>query len=160
MIVQRRAARALLIADRSVLLIKGFDPGRADAAPWWLTPGGGADEGESLEDAAVREVFEETGLRITPDQLGPIVATRTADFEFDGRQYHQTECFFAVPVESFTPHPDGWDDDERRMLLEQRWWSIDALAATDETVYPIELVPLVRAVLAGEVAQPIELSGD
>ncbi len=160
MVVKRRAARVLILADDSVLLIKGFDPARGDTAAWWLTPGGGRDDGESLEEAAVREVFEETGLRVSVDDIGPVVATRVADFEFDGRQYHQEEAFFAVTVDAFTPHGDGWDEVEQRMLLEHRWWTVEELAATDETVYPVEIVALLRAVFAGDITEPIELSGD
>ncbi len=35
----------------------------------WVFPGGVAEEGESLRDAAVREAFEEAGLRLDPDTL-------------------------------------------------------------------------------------------
>ena len=72
MVIERQAARTLLIADGSVLLIKGCDPARPEAGTWWLTPGGGIDDGESLEVAAVREVLEETGLQLAPDELGPV----------------------------------------------------------------------------------------
>ena len=97
----------LLLADRSVLLIQGVDPGRPGEGRWWLTPGGGVDGRESLEAAAVREVLEETGFRLDAGGLGPVVATRVANFEFDRRQYRQSEYFFAVEVPAFTPRNDG-----------------------------------------------------
>jgi 8-oxo-dGTP pyrophosphatase MutT (NUDIX family) len=158
-VIERRAARVLLLAERSVLLIKGFDPGRPDAGTWWLTPGGGVDDGESIETAAVREVFEETGLQLDPDELGPVVATRVADFEFERRQYRQTEYFFTVEVASFTPRDHGWDDLERRSLLDQRWWTVDELRTTDATVYPNEIADLVQAVLDRTISDAIRLSG-
>jgi 8-oxo-dGTP pyrophosphatase MutT (NUDIX family) len=149
----------LLLAERSVLLIKGIDPGRPDAGSWWLTPGGGVDDGESIEGAAVREVHEETGLRLDPAELGQVVATRVADFEFERRQFRQTEYFFAVKVTSFTPLDHGWDDLERRSLLDHRWWSADELRASSATVYPSELADLVDAVLDRKVTDVIRLSG-
>jgi 8-oxo-dGTP pyrophosphatase MutT (NUDIX family) len=158
-VIERRAARVLLLAERSVLLIKGFDPGRPDAGTWWLTPGGGVDDGESIETAAVREVLEETGLQLDPDELGPVVATRVADFEFERRQYRQTEYFFTVEVASFTPRDHGWDDLERRSLLDQRWWTVDELRTTDATVYPNEIADLVQAVLDRTISDAIRLSG-
>jgi 8-oxo-dGTP pyrophosphatase MutT (NUDIX family) len=160
MVIERRAARALLIADRSVLLINGRDPARPERGTWWLTPGGGLEAGESLEVAVAREILEETGLDVTPDRVGGVVATRVAYFEFDERSFRQHESFFAIRVAPFTPTDRGWDDLERRELIAHRWWTLDELVATDEVLYPRELVTLVRAVLDGHVDQPLELSGD
>lgn len=142
-----------------MLLIKGCDPARPEAGMWWLTPGGGIDDDESLEIAAAREVLEETGFRLVPDQLGPVVATRVAEFEFDEREFRQTEWFFAVRVPRFSPRVDGWDAIEQRALLDHRWWTVEELATTDEAVYPIELAEVVHAVLDGSISAPIELSG-
>jgi 8-oxo-dGTP pyrophosphatase MutT (NUDIX family) len=142
-----------------VLLIKGCDPARPKAGSWWLTPGGGVEDGESIEVAAVREVLEETGLLLPPDRLGPVVATRVAEFDFDDRSYRQTECFFAVEVAPFDPHGEGWDDIERRALIDHRWWTLEELRTTEQSVYPIELAQIVEAVLNGRVGHPMRLSG-
>lgn len=157
MVRERNAARVVLVADGRVLLQHGFDPGRSEAGTWWITPGGGVNEGESVEDAAVREVLEETGLHLSPAQLGPVMATRVAYFDFDGRRFRQSESFFAVHVETFTPEHHGWDEVEQRALLDHRWWSVPELRATDETVYPSELADVVQAVIDGTLSRPIRL---
>ena len=155
--IERRAARVVLLApDGRVLLQHGFDPGRPKDGTWWLTPGGGLNDGESIEDAAVREVREETGLRLGPQQLGAVVATRVCMFPFEGRRYHQSESFFAAHVEPFTPQHHGWDEVEQRALLDHRWWSIDELRATDEAVYPRELADLVEAILGESLVEPMQ----
>jgi 8-oxo-dGTP pyrophosphatase MutT (NUDIX family) len=158
-VIDRRAVRALLIVDQSVLLIRGHDPARPEAGPWWLTPGGGIESGETIESALAREILEETGLRLVAGQLGPVVATRVAAFEFENRRYHQEETFFAMRVNAFTPSSAGWDDAEHRSLLEYRWWDIEALATTEEPVYPSELAQVLRAVLERTMSEPIELGG-
>jgi 8-oxo-dGTP pyrophosphatase MutT (NUDIX family) len=160
MFQERNAARVVLVADGRVLLQHGFDPGRPEAGTWWLTPGGGLNDGESVEEGAVREVLEETGLRLSPVQLGPVIATRVASFEFERRQFRQSESFFAVNVEAFTPQHHGWDQVEQRALLDHRWWTVDELRTTDETVYPSELADVVQALLDGTLTTPIRLSGD
>ena len=159
MVIERRAARALLIADGSVLLIKGCDPARPEPGDWWLTPGGGIEDDESIEAAIVREILEETGLHLTAERLGPVVATRTAEFEFDNRSFRQTESFFAIEVETFAPHAEGWDSIEQRALLAHRWWTLEELRTTEEQLYPREIADLLEAVLARSVTSPIRLSG-
>jgi 8-oxo-dGTP pyrophosphatase MutT (NUDIX family) len=159
MTIERRAARALLISDGALLLIQGCDPARPEAGTWWLTPGGGIDDGESREDAVVREGLEETGLALRADDFGPVVATRVADFEFAGDAYHQSEWFFAAEVERFEPHGAGWEPIEHLALLAYKWWTLAELETSVDVVYPAEIATVLRAVLAGLVTDPIVLSG-
>ncbi len=160
MVIERQAARALLIAGRSVLLIQGRDPARPERGTWWLTPGGGIEAGESLEAAVTREILEETGLAVAAGDVGTVVATRVAHFDFDERTFRQHESFFAVLVAPFTPTDKGWDDLERRELITHRWWTLDELTATAEIVYPSELAALMHAVLDSVIDSPMQLRGD
>ena len=52
---------ALVIKDETVLLVKR---GKAPSAGKWAIPGGSVELGETLQQAAEREIFEETGIRI------------------------------------------------------------------------------------------------
>jgi 8-oxo-dGTP pyrophosphatase MutT (NUDIX family) len=59
-----RRVRVMVLAEGRVLLQRSsFGPQR------WSLPGGGVEKGESLQLAALREVFEETSIRITESQL-------------------------------------------------------------------------------------------
>lgn len=49
---------AIFNEERKVLLTRRQDNGQ------WCLPGGRMESGESVEEAIVREVFEETGLRV------------------------------------------------------------------------------------------------
>jgi hypothetical protein len=52
----------------------------------------------------------------------------------------------------------GQDEDERRELLDSRWWAAAELEATTDLVFPVGLAGLVPRLLAGDLpAVPIRL---
>lgn len=145
-VVLRVAARVVLVdtADR-VLLIEGHDPSRPQDGWWWFTPGGGLEPGESLLACAVREVHEETGLRLDAESLGPVLRQENVEFGFEGRLVRQRQVFYRVVVAPFEAETSGWHELERRCQRRVRWWTLQELAATAETVYPAGLATWVSS---------------
>jgi 8-oxo-dGTP pyrophosphatase MutT (NUDIX family) len=153
-LVNRRvSARVVLLDDDGcVLLFCGSDPaidaGSENPAPrWWFTVGGAAQQGETLPQAAVREVEEETGLRVEPtDMVGP-VWRRDAVIDFNGSVIRSEEMFFVHRTRRFEPSTAGRTGLERAYIHGHRWCDatmIADLVAKGETVYPLQLGELLE----------------
>ncbi|MGZ6792769.1 MAG: NUDIX hydrolase [Mycobacteriales bacterium] len=144
--VDRLAARVLLVdAGGRVLLLRWVHPGQPERGSWWITPGGGLDAGEGYREGAVRELFEETGLRVAPDDLGPVLLEREIETELAGVAYRQHEQLFLLRVHDHVVDTSGFTDFELACLPEHRWWTLAELDTTDERLSPRELPALVRA---------------
>jgi 8-oxo-dGTP pyrophosphatase MutT (NUDIX family) len=154
--VDRRAARVLLLDDQDrLLLFHGADPQVPDVS-FWFTPGGGVEADEDLEQAARRELAEETGLTEV-DLTGP-AWTRIAEFSFEGEAIRSREAFFVGRVPSWEVDTSGFTDLERRVVHAHRWWTLDELQGTSDIIFPTQLGELMSRLLRdGTPAQPIEV---
>lgn len=97
---------ALLRRDNKVLLIHRFKNG----SEYWVLPGGGVEDEETLEEALLREVMEETSLVIESFKL-----LGEHDGEFGGRH-----TFFEVVAlgepELGGPEKEGMDENNVYIL--------------------------------------------
>ncbi|MEE2032736.1 NUDIX hydrolase, partial [Rhodococcus chondri] len=149
----RTSARVVLFDEGGrVLLLRGHDPAVPDAH-FWFTIGGAVEPGETLLDAAVREIAEETGLEVNRVRVSGPMWRRVAVFPFNGEVLHSEEMFFAAQAPAFSPDSNGFTELERRMRLEHRWFEIGEvqdLLLSGEPLYPQELPHLL--VEAREIA--------
>jgi 8-oxo-dGTP diphosphatase len=136
----RPAARILLVDRAGRVLLFRFDA--ADRAPFWCTPGGAVDPGESYAGAARRELLEETGIRADP---GHEMAQRTVEFlTLEGVEVRADERWFRVDVDACEIDVGGHTELERRVMTQWRWFDRAELASWPETIYPEDLVTMLE----------------
>lgn len=115
----RLAVRAVLMCENRLLLVNAY-PG--DQSDLWCAPGGGVERGASLPENLQREVFEETGLRITVG--APCLVN---EFHSPAKGFHQVEVFFRCTTADGTL-PDAWRDPEA-IVNRRRWFTRSEVAA-------------------------------
>ncbi|NUT41327.1 MAG: NUDIX domain-containing protein [Thermoactinospora sp.] len=160
-LIERDAVRVVVIdsADR-ILLFHTRDPTMPEKGQWWELPGGGIDPGESPAETAVRELREETGIVVSPEQVSAPSWRRDASFRYRGTLRLQHEVVVAVRLGVPGPPVDGggrveFEDED---YFGFRWWPVDEVVGSTELFYPRELPRLLGAFLAGEqIDQPFEL---
>ncbi len=150
--VERPAVRALVLDRRDRILLVQFRDSAGQT--WWATPGGGADEGETLEQTIRRELAEEAGL--AEFELGPEIWTRDHTYAWYGRIYRQRERIHLVRVDDHEPAPTI--DLAAEHVHEVRWWTLAELEATEQELVPRSLPQRLRELLEhGPPVEPIDV---
>ncbi|WP_333735588.1 NUDIX hydrolase [Streptomyces sp. IBSBF 2806] len=152
----RKVARVVLLDPQDrILLLHGHEPDDP-ADDWWFTPGGGVEGDETREEAALRELAEETG--ITEVELGPVLWRRVCSFPFAGRRWDQDEWYYLARTTQTVIRATALTELERRSVAGSRWWTCRELTQAHETVYPTRLAELLRTLLdEGLPAGPVTL---
>jgi 8-oxo-dGTP pyrophosphatase MutT (NUDIX family) len=160
-IFERDAVRVVLRdTDDCILLFHTHELTAPELGEWWELPGGGIDEGETYVDTAVRELREETGVSISPGQVGLPTWRRTASFRHRDRRRLQHEVVVEIRLDHRGEPIDesGRLDYEREDYFDFRWWPIAEVVASSELFYPRSLPRLLTGFLAGEkIDEPFEL---
>lgn len=124
---------AVVLRGREVLLIKrGKEPLRGR----WLMPGGTVELGETLQEAVVREVREETGLDVVPREV--VLVVEHIDRDGNDVRYHYVIVDYACDVVAGELRAGSDADDAVFAAAEN-------LAAYD---VPEEALALIRRVLS------------
>ena len=155
-----RSCVRVVLRDRAgrILLFRAVLASRA-AEHWWELPGGGIEPGESYQQAAVREIREETGLEISAAQVGPPRWRRSATWTARGVRRLQHEVVVLVQLDADAPPvtDGGRTAEELEEYVGSRWWAVADILASAERFYPGRLPELLPAFLVGaELTEPFE----
>lgn len=141
----RPSARLLLVDQKNRILLFRFvfKDGALAGTEFWATPGGALALGETFEDAAKRELFEETGIH------ADIAHQHIAELEFslplpNGEIVMAKERFFVVRTKDNSINRHNQTDDEIKVMADHKWWDIDELSVTMDKVYPENLAEIFR----------------
>lgn len=118
----------------------------------WLTPGGGVEPGEDDFSALTREIWEETGARISAAE-GP-VWWRAHTYRIDQQPIRQTEYFYLVRLPLFKPSmANNPALAEVQAFKTFRWWTVEEILSDTGTFVPTALASHLVDLLASPVPQ-------
>lgn len=140
-----------------VLLFTATDGDQETGRPFWFTPGGGLEDGESHEEAGKRELWEETGIEA---DMGPCIWLRSHIWYFapQGAWIQSVERYFLVRTETIEVSRTGWTDLELQLISECRWWSLADIASSRDLFTPRQLATVLPPILLGYLpSQPIDV---
>ena len=136
----RPRACAAIFRDDTILMIRHQTPERT----YWTLPGGGVEPGETPEAAAVREVWEETGLRATVARF-----LFTEGYGADG-----SPCFcFLLRADGRQAAVMGSDPEEAHLSIDERLLQDVAWIPLNEMTGDAQVASVLRALSVPEEIQ-------
>lgn len=115
---REKRVQLFILKNEKYILINQHD--KKNNRFFWCLPGGGIDIGETEKEAAIREAFEETGLKIK------LLGSKFESIPFHTNIYDKFVTFLAEPVsgvaapgyEPEDPFKEEWE------ILDLKWQSI------------------------------------
>ena len=139
----RNNIKILLINDKKELLLTHVSDPKTTSkdgsyyGKFWVPIGGDIEEGESIMEAAIRELKEETGLDKKDVAFGPIVWFGEFEMVISGKLIRLKQQFIVAHTTNKSVTMEYLTADEQKVIEKIEWLSLYKICASDEVVYPV-----------------------
>jgi len=134
-LVFRPSVYGVIIKDDKVLFIPQWDG--------YDFPGGGVEKGETLEQALLREVKEETGLRVEKDRIIACEQDFFRDHRYKDISYHSILIYFLCVNPEGEISTDGFDELEKEYARKAEWINVRKVH-TLKFYNPVDYVSIIQ----------------
>ncbi len=135
---RRKRASAVILKDGKILLLRRVKPDRE----YFVFPGGGVEDGESIEEALVREVKEELTLDVKKYRFLFSIENLAVPSFATIHQGNRNEYYFLI--EDYVGIPEIGGPEKERMNEQNQyhivWLGVEAVGKM-ENVYPQTGIP-------------------
>ena len=125
---------------------------------FWFPIGGKIEADETMQEAALREIFEETGIREDEVELGPVVWFGEFDLMLAGIPTHIKQTFIVAKTTKRDLSLAHLTQEEQTVIEKIAWFSFEEIKKSTEVIFPIVLPKYLPDILAGNYPeQPLEI---
>jgi 8-oxo-dGTP pyrophosphatase MutT (NUDIX family) len=145
----RRSTARVLPVNREGRVLLQLARGLLRGDRRWLTIGGGLEPGETLAEAAAREMREEAGIVVDPAALGrPLGTTVIRYTAFGMLPVTDYLTYFAIALDEAVLSFAEQSPLERRTIVAHEWLTADELDRRPERLSDEALPRMIRAAVA------------
>ena len=168
-LIERNSIRIILINDKKEVLLMCVEDKKTTSSdgtysgPFWVLVGGWMEPGEDMNEAAFRELHEETGLSRDDVELGPVVWQSEVNMVLAGTPSHITDNYIVAKLKSKNCEisNENFTDWEKEVVRKVGWFSIEQIKDISGPVYPKGLADRLPDILDGKYPEePIFLYKD
>jgi len=163
-LIVRTSVRVLLFNEEGALLLLCADDPKTTTSEgkyhgrFWFPVGGEMESGESIEETALREIYEETGLSAEDIQLGPVVWYGEFDFVLSGVPTRCKQKFIVARTTQSSVNLSNLTQEERGVIEKIAWFTLQQIQDSEEVIYPVVLADHLPPIIASEYpSEPIEI---
>ena len=164
-IVTRNSIKTLLLNSKNELLLVCTEDPKTTSIDgkshkrFWSCIGGEMEQGETSQQALLREIEEETG--ITPDKikLGPLVWFGEFDLMLSGTLTHIKQQFIVAHTTQNDFHLNNLTEEEKPIIKNLKWFPLKDIITCSDVIYPILLREHITDIIVGTYPkEPLELN--